>query len=44
MAHSTSSQPDPDKFVPFSARLMAAMRAKETARPDRLFNDRLLPR
>jgi methyltransferase (TIGR00027 family) len=30
---------DPDQFVPFTARLMAAMRAKETTRSDRLFND-----
>jgi methyltransferase (TIGR00027 family) len=30
---------EPDQFVPFSARLMAAIRAKETARADRLFND-----
>ncbi|MFM2312616.1 MAG: hypothetical protein RLZZ04_1892 [Cyanobacteriota bacterium] len=29
----------PDKFVPFSARLMAAIRALETKRPDRLFDD-----
>lgn len=35
----SSTQPDPAQFVPFTARLMAAMRAKETARPDRLFND-----
>lgn len=32
-------KPEPDKFVPFTARLMAAMRAKETERTDRLFND-----
>ena len=30
---------EPDKFIPFSARLMAAIRAKETERPNRLFND-----
>lgn len=28
-----------EKFVPFTARLMAAMRAKETAKDDHLFND-----
>lgn len=30
---------DYSKFVPFSARMMAAMRARETDREDRLFND-----
>lgn len=39
MTEPITTKPDPDKFVPFTARLMAAMRAKETARPDRLFND-----
>jgi methyltransferase (TIGR00027 family) len=39
MTQPVPTKPDPDKFVPFTARLMAAMRAKETARPDRLFND-----
>lgn len=39
MTYSASSKPTLDKFVPFSARLMAAMRAKETERQDRLFND-----
>lgn len=28
-----------DEFVPFTARMMAAMRAKESARSDRLFDD-----
>ncbi len=37
----TSSLPakESEEFVPFSARLMAAMRAKESKRLDRLFND-----
>ncbi len=39
MTQSVPPKPEPDKFVPFTARLMAAMRAKETERPDRLFND-----
>ncbi|MEL6437802.1 MAG: SAM-dependent methyltransferase [Cyanobacteria bacterium J06621_8] len=39
MTQPTPEKPDLAQFVPFSARLMAAMRAKETARPDRLFND-----
>jgi methyltransferase (TIGR00027 family) len=39
MTQPLSTNPQPDKFVPFTAHLMAAMRAKETARPDRLFND-----
>lgn len=30
---------DYGKFVPFTARMMAAMRARETSREDRLFND-----
>ncbi len=30
---------EPSQFVPFTARLMAAMRAKETERTDSLFND-----
>ncbi|BAU14499.1 hypothetical protein LEP3755_50470 [Leptolyngbya sp. NIES-3755] len=30
---------DYSKFVPFTARMMAAMRARETSREDRLFND-----
>lgn len=30
---------DYSKFVPFTARMMAAMRARETRREDRLFND-----
>lgn len=30
---------DYSEFVPFSARMMAAMRARESAREDRLFND-----
>ncbi|MEM8642857.1 MAG: SAM-dependent methyltransferase [Cyanobacteria bacterium P01_G01_bin.54] len=30
---------DYEKFVPFTARMMAAMRARETSRGDRLFND-----
>ena len=33
------TQPEPDKFVPFTARLMASIRAKETQREDSLFND-----
>jgi methyltransferase (TIGR00027 family) len=46
---SQSSQPNPDQapdraenygqFVPFTARMMAAMRARESERPDRLFED-----
>lgn len=39
MTQPLSTKPEPDRFVPFTARLMAAMRAKETTRPDRLFND-----
>jgi methyltransferase (TIGR00027 family) len=39
MTQPVPTKPEPDKFVPFSARLMAAMRAIETARPDRLFDD-----
>jgi methyltransferase (TIGR00027 family) len=39
MTQPLPAKSDPDKFVPFTARLMAAMRAKETARSDRLFND-----
>ncbi|NJO96535.1 MAG: SAM-dependent methyltransferase [Pleurocapsa sp. CRU_1_2] len=39
MTPSVPTKPEPDQFVPFTARLMAAMRAKETARADRLFND-----
>lgn len=35
----TPSEPASDEFVPFTARLMAAMRAQETNRPDRLFSD-----
>ena len=35
----TSSKLIPQAFIPFSARLMAALRAKETARKDRLFAD-----
>lgn len=30
---------DYSKFIPFTARMMAAMRARETSREDRLFND-----
>lgn len=41
MTPSPRAQPQPEPFVPFTARLMAAMRAKETERPDRLFNDPL---
>lgn len=39
MSQSTPAPQNPDRFVPFTARLMAAIRAKETARADRLFND-----
>ncbi len=39
MTQSTPSKPEPDQFVPFTARLMAAMRAKESEKPDRLFHD-----
>jgi methyltransferase (TIGR00027 family) len=39
MTQPLPTKPEPDKFVPFTARLMAAIRAKETARADRLFND-----
>lgn len=39
MTPSVPNKPEPDQFVPFTARLMAAMRAKETARTDSLFND-----
>ena len=39
MTQPIPKKPEPDKFVPFSARLMAAMRAIETAKPDRLFED-----
>ncbi|MEA5470095.1 SAM-dependent methyltransferase [Spirulina sp. 06S082] len=34
-----SSKLIPQAFIPFSARLMAALRAKETVRKDRLFSD-----
>ena len=39
MSQSTPAPQNFDRFVPFTARLMAAMRAKETARADRLFDD-----
>ncbi|MEL7035118.1 MAG: SAM-dependent methyltransferase [Cyanobacteria bacterium J06592_8] len=39
MTSSLPSKPQPEQFVPFTARLMAAMRAKETKKSDRLFND-----
>ena len=39
MTQPVPAKPEPDKFVPFTARLMAAMRAKETEKTDRLFND-----
>lgn len=39
MTQPAAAKPEPDKFVPFTARLMAAMRAKETEKTDRLFND-----
>jgi methyltransferase (TIGR00027 family) len=39
MIQPATTKPAPEKFVPFTARLMAAIRAKETQRPDRLFND-----
>ena len=39
MSQSVSMPEDSEQFIPFTARVMAAMRAKETARPDRLFND-----
>ena len=39
MSQSLPAKPELDKFVPFTARLMAAMRAKETERTDRLFSD-----
>ena len=32
-------KPNSDRFVPFTARVMAAIRAKETASPDPLFRD-----
>lgn len=38
MSQSTTAE-NFDRFVPFTARLMAAMRARETARADRLFDD-----
>lgn len=36
---SPSTAEDYGKFVPFSARMMAAMRARESSRDDRLFHD-----
>ena len=39
MTQPVPAKPEPDKFVPFTARLMAAMRAKETERTDCLFKD-----
>ncbi|WP_424101177.1 SAM-dependent methyltransferase [Moorena producens] len=39
MTSSLPGNPQPEQFVPFTARLMAAIRAKETTRSDRLFND-----
>ncbi len=36
MTQPVAAKPEPDKFVPFTARLMAAMRAKETERTDPL--------
>ena len=36
MTQLVPAKPEPDKFVPFTARLMAAMRAGETERTDRL--------
>ncbi len=37
--HPRSTAEDYSKFVPFSARMMAAMRARESSREDRLFHD-----
>lgn len=39
MTQPSPAKSETDKFVPFTSRLMAAMRAKETQRPDRLFKD-----
>ncbi|MDJ0718682.1 MAG: SAM-dependent methyltransferase [Prochloraceae cyanobacterium] len=39
MEQTAQSKKAPEQFVPFTARLMAAIRAKETERADRLFVD-----